>query len=1262
MVPDEITPIWGPDDESILTFVTRNALVLPQGKIVLAPDPGSARDPSQPTQTMIAFKVEPEVASQYGVGPSAAAQAQQIPLDERHITLVYMGEQDELERRRLHDFSRRWLAKSDWPPLDGKAQGWGTFIPGGEKKPVLWMSWDIPGLNEMRADLVEELRTEGFEFDEEHDFTPHETVAYMEDGEIGELPPFPDEAPAQTFNAVIVGEDDKWTEYPMPMAMSLLDGASMSLTAALNSAVTGMESYTDEELDALIAAGGADRNRGNAERLRRYWTIGKGGAKIRWNTKGDWKRCVKYLSKHLGPRAKGYCALRHKEMTRMWTGDMKHRIMYGWGGKPGSYWAKVAAHSLMGEDNAVLVAMSGEPMPEENPILMMLGGPQQQSPVGFQIPLLLPEGIESGDGRTFKDGVVAMRELPIPLLWQPNSMQGHDGAAIVGRIDHAERVDGGIGNATGVFDSSPLAQEAVRMIREGFLRGVSADLDQFEAKIKGKGPGVSEAKEKKESKDEDETITPDKMDILKGRIMAATLVAKPAFEQCVIKLIESGPPPDGEYIQSLGPGEQEIREALAQLLREEAQASFAITASAGFRTAPIYPPKAWFDDPQLMKRTHLSIDDDGRVYGHIAAWDVNHIGMNFGVRPPKSRSGYAYFRTGLLRTEEGSDVRVGQLTLAGGHASLQADVREAVRHYDDTASAWADVAAGEDRFGIWVAGALRPTVTQEQVRAARASSPSGDWRPINGTLELVAVCSVNVPGFPVVEARVASGQVLALVAAGIAPLYSDQLIALDPHAAALAARERMYAPMQAKALALSAKMARARVLSQQPASVERRKAMTSRGWAMAGGKFPIADLADLERAIKNYSRVAGPERKEARNHIALRAHALGHSELIPIAWTSLSSPEFTLAARVNMEFGITDFRDYSSEKRDEMAKAGEAMKGGRYPIANVADLKKAIKAYGRGDPKDKPAIRKHIMKRARSLGHPELIPDTWKNLSLDEFSADEPSAALFRDYSTEKRKELEKSGAAMKGGGYPIKTVEDLKNAIKAYGRAKESERAAVRKHIMKRARALGKSDLIPEKWTKLSAWENEITETLLASVRTLKRSEWDERKVSRDDVGRFRKIYYRLRNSPGSGAPEIRAALKAVKEAARISAQEGLTDPESAATARDALDEASVSSEIDERTQVEVIKAAEEMANIMRRFEVRGSETMISFDQLPTEIQDAMKRYMKQSNLEERISKHFDPLISGEVQRSVEDIVNFLERIIVDSQKYHSGYDSSRV
>ncbi len=68
--------------------------------------------------------------------------------------------------------------------------------------------------------------------------------------------------------------------------------------------------------------GGGRSNRGNAETLRRYWSVGgEGGAKIRWGTPGDWTRCNRLLRRYMGTRAKGYCQRLHKRNTGVYTGS-----------------------------------------------------------------------------------------------------------------------------------------------------------------------------------------------------------------------------------------------------------------------------------------------------------------------------------------------------------------------------------------------------------------------------------------------------------------------------------------------------------------------------------------------------------------------------------------------------------------------------------------------------------------------------------------------------------------------------------------------------------------------------------------------------------------------------------------------------------------------------------------------------------------------------------------------------------------------------
>jgi 2'-5' RNA ligase len=196
------------------------------------------------------------------------------------------------------------------------------------------------------------------------------------------------------------------------------------------------------------------------------------------------------------------------------------------------------------------------------------------------------------------------------------------------------------------------------------------------------------------------------------------------------------------------------------------------TASAGRSL----PPLEWFTDPGLSEPTPLQIDPDtGRVFGHIATWGTCHIGVSRRCTPPpKSPSDYAYFNVGALRAlDDAGEVRtvgVGHLTMNTGHASLSASLADTLAHYDNTGTVAADLAAGEDAHGIWVAGRLRPELSETQVHALMASAPSGDWRPVDGKLDLAAVLAVNVPGYPVPRARVASGagepEIVALVAAG----------------------------------------------------------------------------------------------------------------------------------------------------------------------------------------------------------------------------------------------------------------------------------------------------------------------------------------------------------------------------------------------------------------------------------------------------------------------------------------------------------------
>jgi HK97 family phage prohead protease len=68
---------------------------------------------------------------------------------------------------------------------------------------------------------------------------------------------------------------------------------------------------------------------------------------------------------------------------------------------------------------------------------------------------------------------------------------------------------------------------------------------------------------------------------------------------------------------------------------------------------------------------------------------------------------------------------------------------------------------------------------------------------------------------------------------------------------------------------------------------------------------------------------------------------------------------------------------YNAEQLRTMAKNGQAMPDGAYPIADREDLGNAVHAVGRGGA-DHDAIRRHIMKRAKAMGASSMIPDHWQ--------------------------------------------------------------------------------------------------------------------------------------------------------------------------------------------------------------------------------------------------------------------------------------------
>ena len=119
-----------------------------------------------------------------------------------------------------------------------------------------------------------------------------------------------------------------------------------------------------------------------------------------------------------------------------------------------------------------------------------------------------------------------------------------------------------------------------------------------------------------------------------------------------------------------------------------------------------------------------------------------------------------------------------------------------------------------------------------------------------------------------------------------------------------------------------------------------------------------------------------------------------------------------------------------------------------------------------------------------SLDGEVLGYDKYEMDEAEEIEAEAAEIALKRAFTEEQRNSMSQEGTAMPDGSFPIKEESDLRNAIQAYGRAKDKE--AAKRHIMKRAKEMGKESLIPSNWVMGGGTEKKsdmVDASLMASL-----------------------------------------------------------------------------------------------------------------------------------------------------------------------------------
>jgi SPP1 gp7 family putative phage head morphogenesis protein len=197
----------------------------------------------------------------------------------------------------------------------------------------------------------------------------------------------------------------------------------------------------------------------------------------------------------------------------------------------------------IGGDFATVVPDGGGVMPAKTTETLAEGDELAFTKPASWHGVLAVEGIETGDGREFAPESLTWADLPIPL--RRNIEDSHGGemkttAVLVGRIDEIERVGNKI-MGRGVFDlGGEHGREAARLVSEGFLKGVSVDVDAIkDADVELIMP---ESDDDEDEDDESGLImlftAPEKVIFHSGRVRAATLVDIPAFVEAFITIDE----------------------------------------------------------------------------------------------------------------------------------------------------------------------------------------------------------------------------------------------------------------------------------------------------------------------------------------------------------------------------------------------------------------------------------------------------------------------------------------------------------------------------------------------------------------------------------------------------------------------------------------------------------------------------------------------------------------------------------------------------
>lgn len=171
--------------------------------------------------------------------PTNSAEAMAVangePAARLHVTLAYLGRLSMVGTDGLVR-AREAVARAAYesPILRGLISGIGRFAgsESSDNKDVIYASVDVPGLLEFRRRVVNELECSGVMIKNNHEFTPHITLSYVEPG--APTPRMTDAVRLRDvyFDKVVLSINDSDTAYELGGLQALADARMAALAAA----------------------------------------------------------------------------------------------------------------------------------------------------------------------------------------------------------------------------------------------------------------------------------------------------------------------------------------------------------------------------------------------------------------------------------------------------------------------------------------------------------------------------------------------------------------------------------------------------------------------------------------------------------------------------------------------------------------------------------------------------------------------------------------------------------------------------------------------------------------------------------------------------------------------------------------------------------------------------------------------------------------------------------------------------------------------